>query len=494
MSPSPSAVPATPHPVRVGRELPIALLLSLALAGLYGATLQERQFGDGSPITRNFLDTLGTGGLWTHVLYFPVARWLLEWVRPDNPVRALELVSVLGGALGGGGAFLVARGFGATRAVALAATLALTLSPAWWFFSTTVEVHGLHVACVALCAALTLFAPWQRPVLAAALAGLALPLVFLSHKSGLFLGPGCVALAQVGRWRRGLPPLSWRVLLLGVGPFFLACFALAVWITARMQYTEISQVVSSNADFVSRYSAASPDAVFLDLWLWPLGVLGPLALSALLSKRTSGWPAAAVVLWSVPSLIFFSAWGYSERGAYALPTALAWAAVAACAFPATSPSRRWAWAGLVVAQAAWGGLELRRWDAPEWGRDNRARAAAVERALGARGSLFSINVRFQEIEAYLPGVREHNVFPVLLEAVQAGVPPHEFAEGIAAQVRLAHGRGPVAFDLSAQVLLEARPEERYVQALRERVEAEFSLYLQDDPRWPMAVTSAEPAD
>ena len=69
-----------------------------------------------------------------------------------------------------------------------------------------------------------LLAPWQRPLLAGLLTAACLPLVFLSHQSGILLGPGFVLLAQVARKRRVGAGFRPGVLLLGIGPLFLASF------------------------------------------------------------------------------------------------------------------------------------------------------------------------------------------------------------------------------------------------------------------------------
>ena len=468
-----------------------AAATTLLLAALYALTFQERQFGDGSPITRDFLDSLGTGGVWTHVLYFPVARALERLLEPGNPVRALELTSLLGGACGAGGVFLVARAFGTDRFRALAAALLLGTCPAWWFFSTTIEVLGLHLACVSLCALAVLLAPWQRPVLATALACLVLPLVLLSHKSGVFLGPGFVALSQVGRLRRGLAPLSWPALLLGVGPAFLASFLLAAAWSASMQGQHPLDWVRSNSEFVAGYHSTGEGLIFAALWGAPLGALGLMAAAAFALRRTWGWRAVAVAAWGALPVVFFGVWGISERGGYALSTAVLLAVVGVSAFEVRTRAERASWIALLAAQAALGFYDVRSWDAPQWGRDNRARAAAVERAVGRRGTLLSLNLRFQEIEAYLPGMREINLYPSLRRCADENFDRQRFAEHAADVVRMACATGPVALELSSASLLDGRPEAAYVELLRQEFEREFALRPIPDERWPLvAVTRA----
>lgn len=491
MDPSASAPPRVgPAPALGAIDALFACALAVGLAALYALTFQERQFGDGSPITRDFLDTLESGGVWTHALYFPAARVLWRLLEPANPVNGLKLVSLMGGACGGAAVYLLARAFDTDRFRALVAALLLAVSPAWWFFATTIEVLGLHLFCVALCALLVLLAPWQRPVLATCLAALALPLVFQSHKSGLFLGPGFVALSQVGRLRRGLPPLSWRALLLGVGPVFLASFVFAAWLSARMLGHRLSDLVRESSGFVAGYHALGEGFVFVSLWGLPLGAVGPLALAALALRRTRGWQALAVAAWSALPLVFFCAWGVSERGGYALSTAVLLVVAAVSAFDGRSRAGRAAWIALVAAQAALGLHELRSWDAPEWGRDNRARALAVERAIGPRGTLVSLNLRFQEIEADLPGMREINLYPLLRDCVDEQVEGERFAAEVVELVRAARAAGPVALEFSFEANFAGRPEATYLEALHREVEREYSLRSVPDPRWPLFVVSA----
>lgn len=487
------AVAATPF-VRISRDLAIALLLASFLAALYAATQQSRLFGDGSPIVRYYLETRGTRGTWTHVLYFPVARALERLVQPENPIDALQLVSILGGAAGAGFTYLIARGLGARRAAALGATLLLALSPAWWFFSTAIEVYGLHLACVALAALVTLYAPWQRPVAAGLVAGAALPLVFLSHKAGLFLGPGFVALAQLGRRRRGLAPLGWRPLLLGVGPWFLACFLFAAVHSARMQSSKLAALVRDNADFVAGYGALSQGTVFLSLWVLPLGLLAPLTVAATFARVARGWPVATLVAWSLPSVVFFTAFGYAERGGYALSSALFWSALAALAFAPRTRAEHLAWAFAVAVQAVLGWRSLCEWDAPEWERGNRTRAVAVERALGRQGTLFALNLRFQEVEADLPGVFETNLYPRVRACVLEGIDPEDFARALAEEVAAARARGPVGIELTFEPNLAGRPEAEFVAAVRERLQRDFAPALVSDASWPMLVVPALDVD
>jgi hypothetical protein len=484
---------STPQPASTASLGPVdaltAAATALALAALYAWTLQERQWGDGPQIVRDFLDSLGTGGVWTHVLYFPAARALERLLVPGDPLRALELTSILGGACGGGGVYLIARAFGTDRFRALAAALLLATCPAWWFFATTTEVLGLHLACVALCALAVLLAPWQRPVLATGLACLALPLVILSHKSGVFLGPGFVALSQVGRVRRGLAPLSWPALLLGVGPAFLASFLLAAVGSARMSGLQPLEWLRSNSEFVAGYHATGAGLIFAALWGAPLGAVGLMAAAAFALRRTWGWRALAVAAWAALPVVFFGVWGVSERGGYALSTAVLLVVVAVSAFDARTRGEKAGWLALLAAQAALGFFDVRSWDAPEWGRDNRSRAAAVERAIGPRGTLFSINLRFQDIEADLPGVRELNLYPLMRRGADTQLDRELFARRVAGLVHVGCASGPVALELSSAALLVGRPEAAYLESLQRQLESEFALRPVPDARWPLVVVT-----
>jgi hypothetical protein len=93
---------------------------------------------------------------------------------------------------------------------------------------TTVEVHALHSACVGLCVLVALLAPWRRKLPAALLVSAVIPLLFLSHQSGILLGVGFVLLARWGRRRDAATPFSAAELWLVLAPLFLAAFLGAI--------------------------------------------------------------------------------------------------------------------------------------------------------------------------------------------------------------------------------------------------------------------------
>lgn len=169
----------------------LAVCLSACAALLYLATLQDWYYGDASQLVHDFAQGIEDGRLeiWMHVLYTPAA-FLVELALPGyQPVLALKLLSALAAAIALGGAFLLARFFGVTRRSALASAVLLSVTPAFWFFATMIEVHALHAAAVAVCACITVYAPWRKPMLAVVLSCVAFPLVYLTHRSGLLLGP-----------------------------------------------------------------------------------------------------------------------------------------------------------------------------------------------------------------------------------------------------------------------------------------------------------------
>jgi hypothetical protein len=91
------------------RDFVLAAAVTAALALLYRATFQERQYGDAALLVQAFLRYLEGQGQWGHVLYLPAARFLDLVFRPDSPVEALRLLSSLGAAVSAGCVLLLAR-------------------------------------------------------------------------------------------------------------------------------------------------------------------------------------------------------------------------------------------------------------------------------------------------------------------------------------------------------------------------------------------------
>jgi hypothetical protein len=474
----------------------VAVALGLTLFALYSATFQERHVGDGLPLVRMFVRSLDGPQVWPHVLYMPAARALYRMFDWSSPVHALCVLSSLGGAIGAACVYVVCRAFDATRAAAVLATLLLALSPGYWFYSTTIEVTGLHLGCVGLCAAVTLLAPWHRPLLAALITAAFLPLLFLSHQSGLFLGPGFVLLAQYARSRCAPPGFSMRTLIFGIGPLFLASFLFAILLSAHLQNKSFAELVGLNSRFVAEYQTETSLQTFYRLWLEPLGVLLPLALAAVALRGVRGWGLAAVAGLVLPSMAFFTLWGVDERGAYALAGACFVAVTSAALLVTRVPKWRVAAILLVVLQGAGGYASLAAFDAPVWGEENRSRARAVERVLGSRGTLFSVNFRFQEIETELPLLTEINLYPDVYRAWSLREPTEvlagEVGERIESAVEL--GGDPVALDVSFRIAFESAPQhlKPYLDALEERLAATCSITRCDDARWPLWLLSPRP--
>jgi hypothetical protein len=493
--PRPPGSTATTGGSRVLPDVLVALALGLAFLLLYRWTFQARQFGDGALLMRIFAADRGGGARWYHALYMPTATALWRAFPWPSPAEVLRLLSYGSGALGVALAFGLARAWGARRPAAVLAALLLGVTPAWWFFSTTVEVHALHAACVGLCALVTLLAPWRRPAVAAPLVALLLPLVFLSHQSGALLGPGFVGLAQVARRRAGLDPLRWGVLLGWVAPVLALGFVAGLALTATHLGVPLARVFDRTSGTIEVFDQAAPWRNALRGWIAPLALLLPAALAALATPGLRGWRLTAFAAFVAPSTAFFLWWGLPERGAYALGTAPLLCVAAALAFSLRGRAVLPLALACVIVQAGIGYTRLAAFDAPVWRERLEARAAAVSGVLPAGGCLVSINPQFQYIEAALPDVYELNLNGFLSKALGAGEPPARFVETVAPLVRerFEGSQGRMALDLSYRRFLEQRGRQAlpYAEALEAWLERDYVLAPVDDPDWPMARIGAD---
>jgi hypothetical protein len=118
-------------------DLRAAALLALGSLALYGATLQIGLYGADAASVIGMVTGIQPDSN-PHVLYTKLGQFLLAVFASADPVSVLRGVSVAAGALAIGLSFLVCRGFGASRPRAVLAAGALALSPAAWFYATTV--------------------------------------------------------------------------------------------------------------------------------------------------------------------------------------------------------------------------------------------------------------------------------------------------------------------------------------------------------------------
>jgi len=388
------------------RDAWIAAALALALGVLYALTFQRRFYNDGPPLTE--MHVLGTRTFHTHVLYLPLCDLVTRVMGSADPLRALRLLSVVPAALGCGFAFLVLRTFGAQVFGALVAVLLLALSPALWFFATTIEVHALLFGTVTLVALVTLLAPWERrPRLALALVALLFPLLYWAHESAFVLGLGWVLLVQYARARHGTA-FTWRGLLLGVGPLLLFTLLLGFAAANVARSGSLAGAVHSVRMqlAVPGYQPAPDRSVLLREWLMPLGVLVPLALLGARELRRAAWRAPAIAALVLFPLAFFAWWTVLERGGYFLGSD------AFLLVPVGLFLGRWSRVKgilalvLLAGQATYARGKI---DAFDRGWDPGERVAQVRDALGGSGLLLSTVGFAPTVHIDLPAVEEFSL-------------------------------------------------------------------------------------
>lgn len=448
------SLPNLPKDPLTRHDFAWAIGLGLAALGLYLTTPIERIFGDGSMLLTLFAVRDFGQTVYQHALYLPLARALRQLVLALgfslSPGEILVLLSQLSGAFGIAMAFLVARGLGIKRSASGAASLLLMFSPPIWFFSDTAEVHAPHLAMVGLTAVVTLFGPWRRPVLATLLMAICLPLLFLSHQSGLLLYPAWPLLAQIGRKRVGAP-LSLRALLFGVAPAALLALIFAIVLTARMRGMGLSDSLQGSTGLVSAYMKSPLLTGLWQGWLRPLAFLWlPLlfGIRHLRLKDRNSLQSLALAALILPSLAFFISWGVPERGAYSLGTAVFFSALAALGlepflkFPRGSQAWRWSVssiAALVLIQAITARREVMAFDRPEINNETQQRISAVEQVFEGMPEPFiltSLDITEQTVTGELAKVYEVSLRAEMIKALEERASPEAFSERALGLLRL----------------------------------------------------------
>ncbi|MEZ5979589.1 MAG: hypothetical protein R3F34_15430 [Planctomycetota bacterium] len=301
----------------------IAIVLGAAALFLYRATLQGYLYDDG-PKMASFVSM--ELGLWYHVLLVPVGVWVKHAMGVEEGVAPLMWVSSVSGALTVGATFAFLRLVGVARRTALVVAASLMLSPALWFHSTTVEVHGLHAGVMALGALWIAVLPWSRGsvgfALSVVLASLPVGLAVLAHRSGLAAGAGWLALAHLVAVRRGVRRPWWTWIAL-VGPLFLAVGLFAneygAWIVGGEAVPGAGAGSSAIGVWRVFLLGGNPLVEFVLDWVvaWPVLALGAMLLALRRdSLRRSGYVVLAAG--ALPLAIFSASVGLLSLGGYGL--------------------------------------------------------------------------------------------------------------------------------------------------------------------------------
>ncbi len=447
--------------------------LAIAFALLYRATFQDALYGDG-PLLLERWTHVGRP-TWMHPLYFRAAEIVralaAEGVTDATVLRRLSWIS---------GAVAVASSYGCARAccarpLALALALLVGLSPALWFFATTIELHALAAAAVATAGWLTWILPWRRPALALALALPPLALAFAAHRTHGLLVPGFVlwiAAARAGR----AEPFGARALL-----------AVAAVVAAP------ALLVATFADAAGRFLASpgTTSAEHVAQLFGPLGAILPIAalgVVRVVRERLARPIDRALVAFVAPTWVFFTWFGIHERGGYLASTACFAALLGLRASRATSApaGRRMATVALALAlaiaialQALLGARAATPGIDPELRASGRARAAAAVAALGEGGVLFSFDATRQTLAAHVSQVREINLAESATGLAASGAAPDAIAHRLADLIEAYPGRAErtLGIDLGFRETRMPRDHRTLVETIVAGLEARFETRL-----------------
>lgn len=465
-----------------------AAAFALLAGGLFAATLQVRMYGDAPGL----VDMVHSGRLdryGHHPLYLPTMDLLGSIVPLPGTLAAPKLLSVLGGAIGVGATYLLARGFGALRLPAVLATLLLAVTPAVWFFATTIEVPALHFGATASAACVALFASWRKPAQALLASALFFPLAYLTHQTGVLLGPGWVALVACARARSGGRP-SWGKSLLVDGPVLLAALLFAMagaswWIEGEFRID-----LGGEVSVIETFSQGTPLEQFLWRgWLAPLALLVPAALLGLAAARRAPLVVGTLALLVGVPFAFFAWWTVAERGGYFLQTAPFYASLAALALGSPRiPPRVLLGLGL-VAIATQATIARRSIDAWDVGFEPDERARVVREVLGDEGFLLTAHPAAPPIRLDLPGVIEIDVTQAyVIRSVAAGLTAEQFAASLPEVLAHDLAGQRFALDLSyekVRVNHEVDPLKEYLAAGIEALRERYTVTEHPHPSWTL---------
>jgi hypothetical protein len=471
-----------------------ALALAVLVGLVYGLTQQERLTGDGAGLGNFF----HLGGSYYNVAWLPAARFVAGLVSFEDPLGAPHLLSVLCGGVAAGFCFLLCRETGARRGPALTATLLLALSPAVWFFSTTIEVHAVHLMVVAAVAWVTLIAPWQRPALALGLVMALFPLLYWTQQTAVLLGPGWVFLVHYARARKAAP-FKLATTLLVVGPLLLLALLAGMAVANRVLFDAWTLTAENQLGQIEE-NLRPPNSVqvYWDDWgLRPFWI-GPLALIGLVLGRLAGRARLACGLACGLPLAFFLWWRVPERGGYFLGSAPFALILSAAALQRLFDHRRAVAVAvlLVATQAALARTLVKRFDSG-WIIDERVE---LVREHVPPGTLFVSAVdNCPRMEIYLPEIEELSLWNLLADAwkeMAGALTPEIFLEQalpvldlkLREHGRVVLGRGWIGQEDRVVVELRLEYYRRIEAAVRER----YRTRLVEHPHWGLLII--EPPD
>jgi hypothetical protein len=341
---------------------------------------------------------------------------------------------------------------------------------------------------VALAAWITLALPWSRTWLALPLTAALMPLLFFTHQSGAFFGPGWMLLVAYASARKG-KRLSAPFVVFVVGGVLLAALLcchlwvnrlrLGVW-TLSNELNEAQIAIHPNPHFSRR--------MFLEGWLFPLFLLVPAALLGVVALRRRALAAWTLALLLAPSTLFFLWWGLPERGGYITGVAPFYAVAAALALRVPRLPGRAGAIALLALQTAAGYGQVRQWDR---GWDPAERAPAVRAALPRGGELISFLELTPVVEAYLGDVNERLGAVLMSEYhIKAEGGPAGFAEvvmkpGLDYALRVGLD---VVVDTSYRRLYDlpvVRPRRPYLEAFERLVRERYRVTEIPHPYWSL---------
>lgn len=453
------------------RDAAVALILGAAAFALYAATRQWRIYGDGPALLASVTHEPNGSWSWIHVGFMPLARaWngAFDW---STPAEALRFLSATGGAVTVATTYVLARCFGARAVGAALAAALFAVTPALWFYSTTIEVHTVHAATVGLLAVATFLAPWRRPALALAAIAVLLPLLHLTHQSGATLHLVWILLVRAAWSRRTGQPISWRTTALVVAPVMTISLVLALVVSEHLRSEPDFMGARDVSAFIAHSRVELTGWRLAGLWGWPIGWLWLALVPALFAPRTRRSSGLIALAAAAPLIAFFTWLGVPERGAYSLgflPFVAAFAAQGAdevlarlrAVRPALGPIAVAAGALLVVLQFLHGTVRNAEVDDGTWRARSNARAAFVRALADGPLSLVSVDRSGQLVETSDPTIREVDILGRLTGAQRAGVPVPVLEEQIVLvleSLRTALGN-TVVVDLGHRAHLGDAPE------------------------------------